>query len=116
MRRSIEAGPKTRGTTPCKVGSRNNPMHSSQGPRRVGCHLNENSRTSRPGCFLHYASTCDQVEYLNSGIAFSSSLVALKMAWSGHQGLGFEAAGAVAAPVVVVEFGRAPAGAFDAPV
>jgi len=115
MRRSIEAGPKTRGTTPCKVGSRNNPMQSSGGGG-VACYLNENSRTSRPGCFLLHASTRDQVEYLNSGIAFSSSLVALKMAWSGHQGLGFEAAGAVAAPVVVVEFGRAPAGAFAAPV
>ena len=31
------------------------------------------------------------VEYLNSGIAFSSSLVALNTAWSGYQGLGFDA-------------------------
>src|SRR5215468_721313 len=59
-----------------------------------------------------------QVEYLNSGIAFSSSLVALKMAWSGHQGFCFAAAGAVAAPVVVLEPPVPPglAGMFDAPV
>ena len=56
-----------------------------------------------------------QVEYLNSGIAFSSSLVALKMAWSGHQGFGFDAAGAVAAPVVVVE-PPGLAGMLEAPV
>src|SRR5689334_15629993 len=63
-----------------------------------------------------------QVEYLNSGIAFSSSLVALKMAWSGHQGFGFEAGAVVAAPVVVVEpppgrmLPAPPAGALAAPV
>lgn len=59
-----------------------------------------------------------QVEYLNSGIAFSSSLVALNTAWSGHQGFGFEAAGAVAVPVVVVFFmpPPEPAGALAAPV
>src|SRR5258706_11620431 len=53
-----------------------------------------------------------QVEYLNSGIAFNSSLVALKTAWSGYHGLGFDVvAGAVlvfAAPVVVDDAGRLP--------
>src|SRR6266702_3491353 len=61
-----------------------------------------------------------QVEYLNSGIAFSSSLVALNTAWSGYHGLGFGAGiedGPVfepvpvpAAPVVVGDAGRLPAG------
>src|SRR6266851_662397 len=61
-----------------------------------------------------------QVEYLNSGIAFSSSLVALNTAWSGYHGLDFgvvAAAGGVfvvAAPVVVDDAGRLP-GAFGAP-
>src|ERR1700676_5009592 len=57
-----------------------------------------------------------QVEYLNSGIAFSSSLVALNRAWSGYHGLGFDVVVAedaavlvLAAPVVVA--GRLP-GAF----
>ena len=76
----------------------------------------------RPGCLCIQSLelALPQVEYLNSGIAFSSSLVALKMAWSGHQGFGFDAAGAVvAAPVVVVEPGRVLdplAGALAAPV
>jgi hypothetical protein len=51
-----------------------------------------------------------QVEYLNSGICFSWSLVALNTAWSGYHGFDFEA-GAVlvlAAPVVVVGAGRVP--------
>ena len=63
-----------------------------------------------------------QVAYLNSGIAFNSSLVALNTAWSGYHGLGFDTvavagaagvAGAVlvfAAPVVVDVAGRVPAG------
>ena len=57
-----------------------------------------------------------QVEYLNSGIAFNSSLVALNTAWSGYHGLGLEAGiadGPVfepAAPVVVGDAGRLPAG------
>ena len=57
-----------------------------------------------------------QVEYLNSGIAFNSSLVALNTAWSGYHGFGFEAGivdGPVlvpAAPVVVGDAGRLPAG------
>jgi hypothetical protein len=61
------------------------------------------------------ASLEPQVEYLNSGIAFNSSLVALNTAWSGYHGLGFDAvavAGAVfvfAAPVVVDVAGRVPA-------
>jgi hypothetical protein len=45
-------------------------------------------------------------EYLNSGIAFSSSLVALYTAWSGYHGFGFAvaAAGGLAVePVVVVD-------------
>ena len=64
-------------------------------------------------CFT--ACLVPQVEYLNSGIAFNSSLVALNTAWSGYHGLGFEAvavAGAVlvfAAPVVVDVAGRVPA-------
>ena len=89
--------------------------------------VQKNDRTAkRPGHFSAHGSVCKgqrpQVEYLNSGIAFSSSLVALKTAWSGHQGFGFDAAGAVAAPVVVVPPGLdeplAPlaGGAFDAPV
>ena len=65
-----------------------------------------------------------QVEYLNSGIAFNSSLVALNTAWSGYQGFGFDAVavdgavlveGAVLvfeAPVVVDDAGRLA----DAPV
>ena len=63
-----------------------------------------------------------QVEYLNSGIAFSSSLVALNTAWSGYHGLDFEAeAGAVlvpAEPVVVDDAGRLPVafGPPDTPV
>jgi hypothetical protein len=64
-----------------------------------------------------------QIEYLNSGIALSSSLVALNTAWSGYQGLGFAivAAGAVfvvAAPVVVDDAGLVAGafGPFDAPV
>src|SRR5258707_3750354 len=62
------------------------------------------------------ASLAPQVAYLNSGIAFNSSLVALNTAWSGYHGLGFEAvavAGAgfgFAAPAVVDDAGRlAPA-------
>ena len=44
-----------------------------------------------------------QVEYLNSGIAFSSSLVALNTAWSGYHGLDFdELVGLVDADPVVV--------------
>ena len=106
MRRSIGPDPKMSKTTPCKVAG----VRSQAGLR-----LDENGRTSRPGHFLLHVSTCDQVEYLNSGIAFSSSLVALKMAWSGHQGFGFEAADVVAAPVVVVE-PAGLAGAVEAPV
>ena len=80
------------------------------------------SRTAmRPGCLCIQSLelALPQVEYLNSGIAFSSSLVALKTAWSGHQGFGFDAVVEVAAPVVVVEPGRVlapPAGALAAPV
>src|ERR1700757_3974311 len=59
-----------------------------------------------------------QVEYLNSGIAFSSSLVALNTAWSGYHGLDFDAeAGAVLVPVepvVVDDAGRLPV-AFEPP-
>src|ERR1700694_832873 len=59
-----------------------------------------------------------QVEYLNSGIAFSSSLDALNTAWSGYQGLGFAMVAAVllvvAAPVVVGNAGRLAA-AFGEP-
>src|SRR6202163_3023803 len=70
----------------------------------------------RPGIFnqaVNALKRAPQVEYLNSGIAFSSSLVALKRAWSGYHGLGFDVVvaedGAVlvlAAPVVVA--GRLP--------
>src|SRR5229473_8124373 len=62
------------------------------------------------------ACLAPQVEYLNSGIAFNSSLVALNTAWSGYHGFGFEAGiedGPVlvpAAPVVVDDAGRLPAG------
>src|SRR5258708_27788479 len=70
---------------------------------------------------FQYLRAClaPQVEYLNSGIAFNSSLVALNTAWSGYQGLGFDmvaVAGGVfvfAAPVVVDDAGRLPpAGRF----
>ena len=59
--------------------------------------------------------------YLNSGIAFSSSLVVLNTAWSGYQVFDFDelddvVAGGLAVDPVVVEAGRLPAGAFDAPV
>ena len=57
-----------------------------------------------------------QVEYLNSGIAFNSSLVALNTAWSGYHGLGFDAVaadGALFAAPVVVDAGRLPAGWFE---
>src|SRR4051812_7842412 len=40
------------------------------------------------------------VEYLNSGIAFSWSLVASNTAWSGYQGFGLTAGAAGAAPGV----------------
>ena len=60
-----------------------------------------------------------QVEYLNSGIAFSSSLVALNTAWSGYHTLYFDdeavAVLELAEPVVVDDAGRLPV-AFDAPV
>src|SRR5260370_31349029 len=73
----------------------------------------------RPAIFgsgSQYVSACltRQVAYLNSGIAFNSSLVALNTAWSGYHGLGFEAGiadGPVlvpAAPVVVDDAGRLP--------
>ncbi len=57
------------------------------------------------------------VEYLNSGIAFSSSLVALNTAWSGYQGFGFEttAGVVVAAPVVVPVAGLVPGAGAHAP-
>jgi hypothetical protein len=80
------------------------------------------TRPAKPGALLFGGSiqALPYVEYLNSGIAFSSSLVALNTAWSGYQGLDFAvvaAAGgglAVAAPVVVAGAGRLP-GAFGAP-
>ena len=82
----------------------------------------EKARPAKPGALLFDRSiqALPYVEYLNSGIAFSSSLVALNTAWSGYHGLDFgvvAAAGGVfvvAAPVVVDDAGRLP-GAFGAP-
>ena len=82
------------------------------------------ARPAKPGARLLSVRDLPYVEYLNSGIAFSSSLVALYTAWSGYQGLGFDVvavAGAglvVAEPVVVDDAGRLPGalGPFDAPV
>src|ERR1700759_681099 len=55
------------------------------------------ARSFRPLRILVYS-------YLNSGMAFSSSLVALNTAWSGYQGFDLVAAGGLAAePVVVLE-------------
>ena len=82
-------------------------------PKMTGRHC------CRPAVFRSFAPCVRaqpylrQVEYLNSGNAFSSSLVALNTAWSGYQGFGL-AAGAIgwlvapAAPVVVVDAGRLP--------
>src|SRR5689334_19484086 len=98
---------------------------ATSGYRSAACGKQENRAAWRPG-FLAirirpFERSLAQVEYLNSGIAFSSSLVALKMAWSGHQGFGFAVGAVDAAPVVVVEPGREPApplagGALAAPV
>src|SRR5216684_2857760 len=79
-------------------------------------------RPAKPGAlpFDGPIAALPYVEYLNSGIAFSSSLVALNTAWSGYHGLDFgvvAVAGGVfvvAAPVVVDDAGRLP-GAFGAP-
>ena len=103
-------------------------MRRSFGSKNAACRKQENRAAWRPG-FLAirirpFEVSLNQVEYLNSGIAFSSSLVALKMAWSGHQGFGFAAGAVDAAPVVVLEPpGRAPPappapppGALAAPV
>src|ERR1700753_227191 len=69
----------------------------------------EKTRPAAPGAF-RYAITSTaaaySAEYLNSRIAFISSLGALYTAWSGYHGLGFEAAvPGPAEPVVVVADG-----------
>src|SRR4051812_27343847 len=70
--------------------------------------MNRNGRAAMPSgrsISSRGQGPADYSEYLNSGIAFNSSLVALNTAWSGYQGLAFEveAAGAVVAAPVVVE-------------
>jgi hypothetical protein len=69
--------------------------------------VKKKTRPAKPDASFVNLAYGVQVEYLNSGIAFSSSLVALNTAWSGYHRLAFGEVMFVAAdPVVDDDAGR----------